>query len=274
LSFVLRHLLFFRSFVIRHWSFLLLACALCGCSTPSETVGPRHFDFQEDTLAFANELTWEYQYDEEGKWTTRWREPKPQYAQHCFVLARSARQFFLNARFDPQQPVADEATYERLIRRVVSSTPRHSLPEPRKIVIPGYSRLRDFSQAQEKLLKAECGGAWQSYFQFGHWRMIFPFSRREQERMAKQILMELRKNQAVVVHLVRFPQLTINHAVILFDAQESSDAIQFITYDPNQPQQPITITYERGARTFFLPANLYFPGGRVDVYEVYHRWNY
>src|SRR5947209_18851525 len=51
LSFVLRHLLFFRSFVIRHWSFLLLACALWGCSTPSKTVTNRHFDFQKDTFA-------------------------------------------------------------------------------------------------------------------------------------------------------------------------------------------------------------------------------
>jgi hypothetical protein len=26
--------------------------------------------------------------------------------------------------------------------------------------------------------------------------------------------------------------------------------------------------------TFSLPQNEYFEGGRVDVYEIYHRWNY
>src|SRR5438093_4599170 len=258
------------------WVCLLLLALAAGCAAPRGTAptDARRFDFQRDTFAFANQLRWEYRYDANGKWQTAWREPKPDYSQHCFVLARCTRQFFLNARFDSDQPIADEREYRRLVRRVVASSPRRSLPEGEKVVIPGYAALREFSRAQEALLKANCGGAWRSYFQRGHWRMIFPFTRRHQQSMAAQLLTHLARDGPLIVHVVRFPQLTINHALVLFAAKESEGAIEFIAYDPNQSAQTRSLTYDRASRTFTLPANDYFPGGRVDVYEVCHKWNY
>src|ERR1043166_4537472 len=82
------------------------------------------------------------------------------------------------------------------------------------------------------------------------------------------------QGRPLIAHLVRFPQLTINHALVIFDAQETRPQIQFSAYDPNQPSQPRMLTYDSPTRTFLLPANDYFPGGRVDVYEVDHKWNY
>jgi hypothetical protein len=258
------------------WFFSLLLWFLSGCATSHQSApaNARQFDFQKDTFAYPNELVWEYHYDANGRWVSHPRVPKPTYSHHCFVLARSARQFFLNARFDPGQPPADQRTYRRLIRRVISSSPRRGLPDSEKIVIPGYHDLREFSITQERLLKAECGPAMQSYFQRGHWRMIFPFTRHQQQRVAEQLLADLGKNQALVVHLARFPQLTINHAVVVFEGKQTEQEIQFSIYDPNQPAKPSTLMYHRSTRTFTLPANLYFPGGEVNVYEVYHRWNY
>jgi hypothetical protein len=146
--------------------------------------------------------------------------------------------------------------------------------EEKKIEIPGYPDLRSFSRAHEQLLKDNCGGAWHSYFQRGHWRIVFPFSRHEQERMSEQLLEHLAKNRLLIIHVVRFPALTINHALLLFDAKESEQEIQFMTYDPNNPEEPRIITYNREQRTFSMAPNDYFPGGRVDVYEVDHKWNY
>src|SRR5579859_216006 len=82
---------------------------LCGCTTSRPSAAPlaRPFDFQTDTFTFANELVWNYAYDPQGHWTTHRREPKPSYYQHCFVVARTAKQFFLNARFDPSATRAD-----------------------------------------------------------------------------------------------------------------------------------------------------------------------
>lgn len=249
---------------------------LSGCATgpKADPAPPRAFNFQQDTFAYPNELVWEYFYDTNGVWKNRRREPKPTYSLHCVVVARSARQFFDFARFDPQQPVADEATYRRLVRRVIRTNPRRRIPLEQRIVIPGYAGLRQFSQAHERLLKEECGGAWQSYVQRGHWRMIFPFSRHKEERVAQQLLEELQRNHPPIAHLVRFPSLMINHAILIFASDESPKEIHFLSYDPNHPAGPVTLTFDRQTRVFTLPYNDYFPGGRVDVYEIYHQWDY
>jgi hypothetical protein len=251
------------------FSVLLLLFVLTGCSTTRTTQAPRIFDFYSDTFSYPNELVWTYEYDAQGGWTTRPREPKPDYALHCFVLARSARQFLDAARFAPEQPLADQETYRGLIRRVVSSNPRKPLPENEKIVIPGYANLRQFSEVEEALLKQEAGGAWQSYFQRGHWRMIFPFSRSHQQETAEKLLARVRVGETAILHILRFPQLTINHAVLLYGAEENEAGVTFTIYDPNRPDSPGVLKYDRASRTFELPANFYFRGGRVDVYEVF-----
>jgi len=251
--------------------FLSAATLLQGCAAAPSSAERTHrpFVFDQDTFSYANELVWEYRFDERGKWTSHPREPKPDYTHHCFVVARSAKQFFQHARFDPNRPKAGLETYRRLINQVISSSPRKKSPEGKRIVIPGYTNLREFSLEQEALLKAECGGAWQSYFQRGHWRMIWPFTRRTQEKTVRALVDSIHANRAPVVHVVRFPSLKINHAVLLFATKEGDLTVEFSAYDPNAPDRPATLTYDRATRTFRLPTNFYFPGGRVDVYEIY-----
>lgn len=257
---------------LRVW--MLLAAFCCGCATHREFAGPRPFNFQRDTFSYANLLVWDYRFDDQGRWVHQRHEPEPDYTHHCFVVARSARQFFQHAQFDPTKPVADESTYRRLIHQVVAIDPARVLPPGKKIVIPGYADLRSFSEAQEPLLKAECGGAWQSYFQRGHWRIVFPFSRANQERTAEEFLEDLKQNRPPVVHVVRFPQLTINHAVLVFAARQTERTIEFQAYDPNKPDKPKTLLFDRASRTFNFAGNDYWPGGRLDVYEIYRNWRY
>jgi hypothetical protein len=235
----------------------------------------RHFNFERDTFSFANELFWEYRFDPTtGALSTRPNSPPPTYAHRCFVMVRSARQFFYHARFAPNERVADDATYARLIRQVVRRSPRASSPESERIVIPGYDCLRSFSKAREPLLKAHCGGAWQSYFLRSHWRMVFPISRNHQARMAGRLVKAFETRPDPIVHLVRFPQLTINHGITLFKLTESGGKISFSAYDPNQPSAPTRLEYDRAQRTFFFPQNHYWAGGQLDVIEVYRGWFY
>ncbi len=235
----------------------------------------RRFQFERDTFAFANELVWEYRFDPAtGEVSTFKNDPRPAYAHRCFVMVRSARQFFYHARFDPARSVADEPTYRALIREVVSRSPRRASAEADKIIIPGYDCLHSFSQAQTPLLKGECGGAWQSYFLRSHWRMILPMSRPHQERMARHLVKVFPKRIAPIIHLVRFPQLTINHGMVLFGFEETESAIRFSAYDPNIPGHPAELTYDRAQQTFFLPRTHYWGGGRTDVVEVYRGWFY
>jgi hypothetical protein len=189
-------------------------------------------------------------------------------------VALAARQFFQFAQFDPSQPEADEPTYRKLIQRVLARNPRQWSPSDERVRIPGYENLRQFSAAHERLLKTECGGAWESYFQRGHWRMILPLSPSHQEQMAAQLLDNMRRNLPPIVHVVRFPQLSINHALLLIDATESDTSIRFAAYDPNNPDRPVTLTFNRQNRRFCYPRTDYFRGGRVDVYQIFHAWDY
>lgn len=247
----------------------LLLAGGCATRSPVAPATGRAFSFDRDTFAYANELRWEYATNAQGQWHGTRREPPPDYTLHCFVVARSARQFFLHARFDPSLPRVAEGEYRTLIQRVARSSPGHGDAEVGRVVIPGFANLREFSRAQEGLLKAECGGAWQSYFQRGNWRMVFPFTRRHQARSAEGFLAAIRRDDCPVAHVLRFPQLTLNHAILLFDARETPQEIVFSAYDPNLPECPTTLTYDRATRSFSFPANNYFPGGRVNAYQVY-----
>ena len=255
---------------------LALGLALAGCATRNlRDVNERPFAFGRDTFSYRNDLVWEYVFDDAtGQTSHRAKEPAPDYTHHCFVVARSARQFFQFARFDPARPVADEATYRKLIRRVVAHDPSRDVTEEQRIRIPGYTNLFDFSVAQRKLLQEESGGAWRSYFQRGHWRMILPFTRSGQESEAQALLAEIQHHRPPVVHVVKFPQLTINHAVLLYDARETPKSIEFIAYDPYESTRPVTLTFDRATRQFTFGRNPYFIGGPVNVYEIYRCWSY
>ncbi|MDB6035735.1 MAG: hypothetical protein JWM16_6073 [Verrucomicrobiales bacterium] len=255
-------------------SFVLVLFLFQGCATRTDRApGSRPFVFRQDSLSFSNELVWSYSFDPvTDKASHTPRQPPPTYSHHCFVVARSAKQFFKHAHFAPELPTADDQTYRKLVRKIVSTSPAVDLPE--KVVIPGFTNLYTFSSVHANLLKEESGGAWRSYFQRGHWRMVWPFSRTQQQKTAEQLVADIRRNNPPVIHVVRFPQLKINHAVVLFDLRETAETIEFATYDPNVAEGATVLTFDRKTRTFRFPRNDYFVGGKVDVYEIYHRWNY
>jgi hypothetical protein len=234
---------------------------------------PHRFDFMRDSFAFANELVWEYQMDAAtGKRIFGARNPKPEYAHRCFALARVTRQFFYHAWFAADQPVATDESYRQRVCAVIARNPRTSCKSEERIIIPGFAGLREFSRAHEKLLKIECGGAWRSYFLRSHWRMIFPFSRAHQTRTAVALAAALKKNHLPIVHLVKFPALTINHAIILFGVTETGPGLEFESYDPNNSESPEQLTFDRTPQTFFLRANSCWPGGKLNVSHICRSW--
>jgi hypothetical protein len=229
--------------------------------------------FERDSFAFANELLWEYRLSPEtGKMKFSPRVPKPDYTLRCFVLVRAARQFLYHARFDAQAAVAEDAVYRRLIRKTVSRNPRRTAPTREQIVIPGFAGLREFSAARPRLLKEECGGAWRSYVLRSHWRMVFFISRAHQQKTAESLANALRRGFSPIVHLVQFPALTINHGMILFDVAATGAGLSFSAYDPNDPEKPATIMFDKARRQFSMPANAYWAGGALNIIEIFASW--
>jgi hypothetical protein len=249
---------------------LALSCALvllAGCACPRSVTRP--FSPDRDAFAFANELRWKYRFDGSGGVETQKSEPPPEYSLRCFSMVRAAREFFYHARFAPELPRASRAEYERLIREVVARNSRCPSNEKDRIVIPGFANLREFSAEYADLLKSRCGGAWQSFFQRGNWRMVFPVTRGQQERTAERIAAELSQGKLPAVHVYRFPNTSLNHALLAFSAEQTSQEIRFQLYDPNDPSRPAELRFDRCARTFLFERNQYFGGGPVRVYEVY-----
>lgn len=235
--------------------------------------GIRPFEFGRDTFAYSNELLWAYQFDAAtSKTTFLRRDPKPDYVLRCFVLARVARQFLYHARFAPEQPVASVEVYQRLTRHVIARNPRIPGSPDSQIMIPGFANLHEFSRVHETWLKVICGGVWGSYFMRSHWRMVFPISRGHQTRTAARMAAAIARNHSPIVHLINFPSLSINHGMILFGVTETPVGFDFQAYDPNDCLEPVRLAFDRATQSFNLPANNYWPGGSLNVLEIYNTW--
>ncbi|MDR3416367.1 MAG: hypothetical protein P4L83_09285 [Nevskia sp.] len=249
------------------------ALGLCSCSflPVLQPANDRPFDFAQDTLAFDNKTVWNYRdgVHAAGAGSGSREEAEHEYTLHCFAMSRSARQFFQFARFDPDLPRLDDRGYHQLVRKVIAHDPSETSPRVERTVIPGYPNLRSFSAAKEALLKEELGGSAESFLQRGNWRMVFPFSPATEEEIAESLLAEVRRQRPPVVHLETFPDMTINHAVLLYSVSETGDAIRYRVYDPNDSTRPATLSFDRARKSFVFPPNAYFAGGEVDVYEVY-----
>jgi len=234
----------------------------------------RAFEFERDTFAFPHELVWKYHFDADGAMTVGKAEPPPTYYHRCFVISRATRQFFYHARFEPDAAPVDVNTYQKLIRQIVARNVRKPCAESERIVIPGFDGLRSFSRAHEPLLKAGCGGAWESYFLRSHWRMIFPVPAWYRKMMVKKLMESLPKRGLTIVHLFRFPRITINHGIVLYGFTESEETIDFEAYDPNIPEHPVKLIYERVSHQFTFAPNRYWGGGPLKVMEIFCDWPY
>jgi hypothetical protein len=244
-----------------------LVALQCGCACTRST--GKNFHFSQDGLAYANELKWEYEFRESGEVVTRKADPPPDYSLRCFPMVRAAREFFYHARFAPDLSRRTEKEYRPLVQWVIGRNSRCPAKETEQIVIPGFANLHEFSSVHGDLLKHECGGVWRSFFQRGNWRMILPLTRSGREATATRFVREIQSGRLPIAHVYRFPNTTLNHALLLYSAEENGDSISFRAYDPNDPERPAHLSFARRTHTFLFERNRYFAGGAVRVYEVY-----
>ena len=257
----------------RHRLGLALGIALlAGCAgAPAVSRDrPPDFVFERDTLSFANELLWSYAFDDVTGDVHRWpHEREVAFGNRCNPMSRAVRQFRYAARFDAALPRLSDDEYRERVQRVLASDPRNTEPWAEPVVIPGYEGLRAFSRDRETLLKEELGGRQESFLQRGNLRMIFPFLPGQQRDTASDLLASVRKGRPAIVHLARFPSIDINHTLVVFDAEETPREIRFRTFDPNHPEEPLPLVFQRARATFVFPRTAYFAGGPVGAYEIY-----
>jgi hypothetical protein len=230
-------------------------------------------ELDRDVFDFVNGLRWTYSHNATQARAEERRSDNV-IDQRCSQMARAVRQFFYASRFEPEAPVVSEEEYARLVDRVMKSSFRHTEKAADPIVIPGFADLRSFSAAYPDTVKRSLGGSWRTYYQRGNWRMIFAFSPKHQRRTAESLLASLEGGRPPIVHVVRFPHITVNHTLLLYRAEATATEIRFLAYDPNDPQHEVSLRYDRGDAQFDFQRTSYWRGGPVSTYEVFRDFLY
>ncbi len=218
------------------------------------------FSFENDTFAFPNMIRSRHPDDEPGL-----------YANYCFVLARGLRQFAQFVRFDPAAPKLDHAGYVERVKRVAARAAYDPAPPPaERVVIPGYANLRDFSREQEAAVKEGLGGRWLTLFHWTNWRVALPISDDHQERLALTIIDELRAGRLVQLLVSNFPKPELNHTVVVFESIPKKGAVDFVVWDPNNPDGPGIITFDQGSKGFWATDVYDTDPGPIRAYRLYY----
>ncbi|MGH7359423.1 MAG: hypothetical protein ACREJR_11480, partial [Candidatus Rokuibacteriota bacterium] len=240
----------------------LAACATAPSPGP-DPAATGDFRFERDAFAFPNLVRAQ---------RPGWNDG---FANYCLVMARGAAQFHRFARFAPDRPPASAAEYDRLVRQVLAR-PAWDPPAPdaERIVIPGYAGLREFSAAHEELLKESFGSNVLSMVHWRTWRVGVDFPPEHQERLARDLVVEIREGRPAPLMITNFPHEDIlNHAVLVYGRRPGglpeAEGIEFLAYDPNDPGTPFPLYYDDASRGFWVGPLTYSPPGRVRAFRLY-----
>jgi hypothetical protein len=240
--------------------------ATCASAVAKPAADPG-FRYSRDTFAFANETVWNYVEGEVHPENRPGREKKTAYTRRCFIVARAALQFWKFARFDPKASPPSDAELARLIRAVTRRDVwRVALPGHERVVIPGYASLRAASAARPRVFQENIGLGWPCYFRPGNYCIVFPVTQAHQAKTRADMELRLKKGEPVLLWLVNFPKLDINHACLVY-AKASDTA--YTVYDPNYANEHKQLRYDPVTRQFDFSKTFYFKGGAVKVRPIF-----
>ncbi len=253
---------------------LSLIAISSGCASIKPTAGPgRSFDFQRDTFAFHNDLVFKIQKSSiSPEVATTPQELERPYTRRCFIMAAGVVQFWKHARFDPDASPVSEKELARRIRQIRDdATWWPTEPPDKRVVFPGFTGLRDLSEREGALVRANMGAGCTTYFHLRKFPMPFLPSRPHQAHLCEELRDWLRQGHPMVLWLYNFPHVNMNHAVAAFEEIPSPrpGQIAFHVYDPNYTDAPRTLVFDTATRSFSYDKTFYFPGGIVHARPMY-----
>ena len=200
------------------------------------------FNYNRDTLSFANTTVFEYH---NGEVVSRWSRKSDRYTRRCFVMTRTVEQFYKFARFDPNAPPLQHARQSEDVARVIVDQQHGSSDE----VLVG---------AVEPLQHALLLG-----------RKLGDDAVQKQSGLVEQTL---GRGEFFIAYLSYYPILHINHSVLVYkhDRPRSADGTDhYLVYDPNHPDAPRHLEWLPQKREFSYEKDKEFAGGFTRVFQVY-----
>jgi hypothetical protein len=228
------------------------------------------FNYKRDTLSFANWTVFTY---ENGHIVSHKNQYGHHYSRRCFVMTRTVEQFYKFARFEPKAPRVDDRELTKRVRDITRRPPWHdSAPLEKRVVIPGYSNLRQLSQNKTSLMQRNIGLGWVVYLRPGNARMFYLHDKRYQEEMHQLLNQALTRQEFFVAYLSDFPIMHINHSVLVYKHAKptSPDGTDhYLVYDPNHSDGPRHLDWIPAKREFSFEKDQEFVGGFTRVFQVY-----
>ena len=100
--------------------------------------------------------------------------------------------------------------------------------------------------------------------------MILPVNGSHQETVAHEILDGLRSGRLVQLLVTNWPKPELNHTVIVYESRPFDRGVEFIIWDPNNPDGPGIMTWETKERRFWA-TNLYdTEPGPIRAFRMYY----
>ncbi len=230
----------------------VLVCLLMGCSllrpAGSLAPGPRAFDIAKDGL--------EKLAPPPAPVATR--EPLADPALRGWADAQVARQFFLHAKFEA---AAQPPTTERrlaLVLEVLRRDAREASDEARRVVVPGYANLREFSRLHGHLLRAESWSVCECASRAP--LLSRAFGMFDGAAAVMQLNAAVAANQPLIVQLYRQHELRYQRSLLVVASREGGKS--FVAYDPAAGQPVVELTYNADVGKFTVSDD---SGGAVSL---------
>jgi hypothetical protein len=139
------------------------------------------------------------------------------------------------------------------------------------VVIPGYASLFEFSRDQEAAVKAGLVGRFWTWVHWTNWRVAFPMPRSQQVRVLRETLVELGAREPVQLLVTNLPRWELNHSVVAYDYTVRGDGnVELFVYDPNDPDTPGRITFDRATRRFVSTQVYDTRPGPMRAFRMYY----
>jgi hypothetical protein len=102
--------------------------------------------------------------------------------------------------------------------------------------------------------------------------VALPVPGSHQEAVAGEVLEEIRAGWPAQLLVTNLPQWELNHTVVAFDARAGlGDRLEFLVYDPNDPDVPGVLAYDLGRRRFFAQRLHDTEPGTIRAFRMSHR---